>query len=121
MLPREDMYHGSPVGTHFFASPEQILLGGGAADARSDVWSFGALAYFAYEHRPPIYTDEKDQQSVMCAYQFCRPLAMRDERLGWIVGKALQWNPSERFQTMAEMKSALAECWKDELGTGVPE
>ncbi|MFA5411803.1 MAG: serine/threonine-protein kinase [Candidatus Micrarchaeia archaeon] len=117
---------GNIAGTPGFMPPEQVLAVDGAVDARSDIWAFGAVVYCAYERTLPIGLEEADIErgniyGLMRKYRRLRPMPMRDERLGWVVGKAMQWNPDERFQSMGEMVCALRECWKDELGTDVVE
>lgn len=88
------------LGTRGYAAPEQY--GTSQTDPRSDVYSLGVTLYHAltgigpndppYE-LPPL----QDQKSIWSA------------DLARIIDKAMKGNPSQRFQTAAEMHGALSQ------------
>src|SRR6185312_12681178 len=54
-----DLTHGEFVGTPTFASPEQF--GGGAVDARSDIYAVGATLWFALTGLPPHFGETLEE------------------------------------------------------------
>jgi serine/threonine-protein kinase len=97
---------GAVLGTPAYMSPEQV--NGKTADARSDIFSFGALLYEllagrrAFE-RPSVVST---LHAVACEepppFPPSVPVGIRD-----VVFRCLRKNPGERFQTAAALKSAL--------------
>ncbi len=95
---------GAVVGTMAYMSPEQAQ--GLAVDTRSDIFSFG-LAFYemlsgkrAFDGNTPLATLAaivRDEPA---------PLAV-PEALGCIVRRCLAKQPPKRFQTMAEVRTAL--------------
>lgn len=100
---------GSTVGTAHYMSPEQAK--GEEVDHRSDIFSFGVVLFelttgefpFAGDYEPAV------------AYSIVNepPRSMRELRpdapveLEGIVGKALEKDPSDRYQSMEELISDL--------------
>jgi WD40 repeat protein len=87
----EDAHAASSAGTPGFMSPEQRA--GGPVDARSDVWSLGALLHFILHAEPP-------------SSAAARPQAL-DPELDAIVACALAQDPDRRYADAREMGEDL--------------
>ena len=96
---------GGPIGTPLYMSPEQAL--GKEVDARTDLWSAGALYYETLTGRPPF-----EGQSVIAILQSIasgRYVTARriqptiPPAAEQIIDKALKKDPHERYQTAAEI------------------
>jgi tRNA A-37 threonylcarbamoyl transferase component Bud32 len=88
-----------PLGTPGFAAPEQY--GRAQSDARSDVYSTGALLHLMLTGLDPTRRQ---------GWSFHPPHELRPkvpEFLGRVVMKALEFRPDRRFQTSAHMIAAL--------------
>src|SRR5262249_32949044 len=105
---------GQIVGTPTFMSPEQTRGGGREVDARSDLYSLGAVAYVLLTGRPPF--DDDDPMEVMIAHarnpvvppsQFCAEIPEDLER---VVLRCLAKDPADRFPDAESLEQALAEC-----------
>ncbi|MGI9065360.1 MAG: protein kinase domain-containing protein [Pyrinomonadaceae bacterium] len=96
---------GSVVGTVFYMSPEQAR--GFEVDARSDLWSLGAVMYELITGRPPFEANTPSDVVSLILKAEPPPLARfaRDvpESLEWLVMKALVKNREERYQTAREL------------------
>ena len=107
---------GSILGTLHYMSPEQ--LDGKPADARSDVFSFGATLYEMVTGRRPF--DGASQASVIGAILKDAPAPLRDvepgipRRLDRVVRTCLAKDPEDRWQTMRDLKRELG--WIDPIG-----
>ncbi len=104
---------GSISGTPLFMSPEQAR-GLGDLDARSDIYSLGAVAYALLTGRPPF--EDVNPMEVMIAH-------VRDEvippsqhqadvpaDLEHVILRCLAKSPEDRFQDVDSLEQALAEC-----------
>ncbi len=104
---------GSVTGSPLFMSPEQAM-GNTDLDARSDIYSLGAVAYFTLTGRPPFESDKPIR--VILSHIQAEVLSPRDlrpnlpEDLTQIVLRCLEKNPKDRFQTASELREALARC-----------
>jgi serine/threonine-protein kinase len=104
---------GAITGSPLYMSPEQAV-GEGEPDARSDVYSLGAVAYFLLTGAPPFTADQPLKVIVAHASQevvppsHSRPEIPAD--LERIVLRCLSKLPSERYQTAADLALALLEC-----------
>jgi eukaryotic-like serine/threonine-protein kinase len=100
---------GAILGTPFYISPEQAR--GERADARSDVYSAGALLYELAAGKPPF--DAGDHYAIIFAHMLQDPRSPGEYNskvppgLSRIILKALAKKPSDRFQTADEFLSAL--------------
>jgi serine/threonine-protein kinase len=113
---------GALAGTPSFMSPEQAG-GSGPLDARSDVYSLGAVAFFLLTGRPPF--TGKTAVQVLAAHLHQPPPPLRDlcpdvpPGLEAVVARCLAKAPGERFPDVQSLEQALArlpcaEGWTDE-------
>jgi serine/threonine-protein kinase len=104
---------GVIVGTPAYLSPEQA---GGQAeiDARSDIYSVGALAYFLLTGKPPFAG--RSGIKVLAAHLYEPPAPLNAQRsevpaeLEAVVLKCLAKNPAERYSDVRSLEAALAGC-----------
>lgn len=82
-------------GTRAYAPPEQF--GFGQTDVRSDVYALGMLLYFCLTEKTP---DAKAR-----AHAFAAPAV--PEVLRMIIQKAVELDPVDRYQTVAELLAAF--------------
>jgi serine/threonine protein kinase len=104
-----DTVSGGFVGSPLYAPPESTF---GQRDARSDIYSLGATAYHLLVGRPVF--DVGDPVRAVYAHAVEAPITISELRadvspaLNAILMKCLNKNPDERFQTVAELRTALA-------------
>jgi Tol biopolymer transport system component len=110
---------GTIVGTISYMSPEQAE--GKKVDARSDIFSFGALLYEMVTGRRAFQGDSKLstlsailREEPTPASQVVEGLPRELER---IIARCLRKNPERRFQAMPDLKVALEEL-KEESDSG---
>jgi eukaryotic-like serine/threonine-protein kinase len=110
---------GTVVGTAAYMSPEQAQ--GKAVDARSDIFSFGAVLYEMLTGRRAFQGDNRMSTLASILQQEPKPLAELDSRipreLDRIVVRCLRKDPDRRFQHMADLKVTLEEL-KEESDSG---
>lgn len=100
---------GSTVGTVAYMSPEQAR--GQPVDARTDIWSLGALTYEMVAGRRPF--DGENQQAVIYAIVNERQKPLRSfetdipPELEGIIDRALTKNLDRRYQDVNEMLDDL--------------
>jgi Tol biopolymer transport system component len=114
-----DTAEGTIVGTVSYMSPEQAE--GKKLDARSDIFSFGALLYEMVTGRRAFQGDSKLSTLSAILREEPKPASQVVEgiprELERIIGRCLRKNPERRFQTMADLKVALEEL-KEESDSG---
>jgi serine/threonine-protein kinase len=94
-------------------SPEQAG-GQDNLDARSDIYSVGALAYFLLAGRPPFAG--RSAVKVLAAHLYEQPAPPSAHRpdlppsLDAVVLKCLAKSPADRYADIGSLESALAEC-----------
>jgi serine/threonine-protein kinase len=101
---------GDFIGTPRYISPE-VALGRGA-DARSDIYAVGLLAYEMLAGEPPF--EAENHLALLRKHVEVPPSPLRRVRkdvpawLEAVVMRAIAKDPAQRFQTPAEMLAALA-------------
>lgn len=104
---------GTVLGTPAYMSPEQAA-GESAVDARGDVYSLGAVAFFALTGRPPF--QGKALAALLAAHRSETPPSLTDLRpdvppdLAAVVARCLAKDPDERFQSAEDVDRALGSC-----------
>ncbi len=100
---------GGVIGTLRYLSPEQAS--GENVDHRTDIWSFGIILYEIVTGKLPFAGESK--QDVVSAILNKAPVPMTDLRSGVpvaleaIVGKCLEKDRDERYQSAQELQSDL--------------
>jgi serine/threonine protein kinase len=92
------------VGTVAFMSPEQAQ--GRPVDGRSDIFSFGAMLYQLLSGRPPF----QGSSSIDTAAAILRdepPRLDAPPALAAVVERCLRKTPTDRFQTIEDVRAAL--------------
>ena len=114
---------GAITGSPLFMSPEQAV-GDREPDARSDIYSLGAVAYYLLVGRPPFEGDKPLKVIFAHAHQEVIPPSIhRPETpadLELVVLRCLAKAPEERYEDAASLAEALGECeaaalWSREL------
>jgi eukaryotic-like serine/threonine-protein kinase len=98
-----------PLGSPHFSSPEQTT--GAPVDARSDIYSLGAVLYFLVTGRPPF----GGSSAVDIAAGVIRELPTPPQtlnpqvptHLNAVITRCLEKDPSARYQTVDELRTAL--------------
>jgi len=104
---------GTVLGTPAYMSPEQAA-GESAVDARGDVYSLGAVAFFALTGRPPF--QGKTLGQLLAAHWSEPPPALTDLRpevpadLAAVVARCLAKDRSDRFLSAGDLAWALEQC-----------
>ncbi|OFW08702.1 MAG: hypothetical protein A3H96_08545 [Acidobacteria bacterium RIFCSPLOWO2_02_FULL_67_36] len=107
---------GKIVGTVAYMSPEQAQ--GKPADARSDIFSFGAVLYEMVTGRRPFRGDTSISTLAAVINEDPQPAGPDVPRdLQRIISRCLRKNPDRRFQHMIDLKVALEEL-KEESDSG---
>ena len=104
---------GSITGSPLFMSPEQAT-GDGTPDARSDIYSLGAVGYCLLTARPPFEGDKPIKVVIAHAHDEVVPPSRHREGipadLERVILRCLAKGPADRFQDAAALAEALAGC-----------
>jgi len=104
---------GSITGSPLYMSPEQAS-GDSDPDARSDIYSLGAVAYFLLTGRPPFDDHRPIKLLISHAHEPPRPLTEVDSSLPAdlcdVVMRCLEKDPLDRYQSAADLEAALQAC-----------
>lgn len=101
---------GMRAGTPSYMAPEQIA--GRETDGRADVYALGAMLFHMVGGRPPF--EGADKLAIAVKHLQDRPVAPSsldpEIPLDWdaLILKALQKEPSRRFQTAGELEAAIS-------------
>lgn len=110
---------GVVMGTLAFMAPEQAEDSKNV-DARSDIYGLGAVLYTLITKRPPhVGTTAANVMASLMTREPPRPSSLNkeiDPDLERIVLKALERDPSKRFQNAGQLRDALNAYRKGELG-----
>ena len=107
------------LGTADWLSPEQAR-DSHDVDIRADIYSLGATFYFLLTGRPPFPEGTLAQKLIL--HQMREPTPVRNvrpevpERLAAVLGKMMAKQPSERYQTPAEVVKALSAWTQTPIG-----
>ena len=113
-LPSEKDDHGAAIGTPAYMAPEQARGKNHALDERTDIFQLGGILYRMLAGRPP-YVANTAEATVKLAEKaawtsptlFARAGQLMPGRLVTMAKRALEPNPADRYQTVAEFKSDL--------------
>src|SRR5262249_5113406 len=104
-LPKVDTEQGVVMGTVSYMSPEQAR--GLVVDARTDIWSLGAMIYEMVAGRQPFEGETANDILSLILQKEPPPLAHSlpevPAELERIVAKALRKDKEERYQTIRDM------------------
>jgi serine/threonine-protein kinase len=108
-LTQDGFITGSPL----FMSPEQAT-GDSEPDARSDIYSLGAVAYYLFTGAPPFPGDRPIQVIMAHAKEEVKPPSrLRSEipaDLDQVILRCLAKNPADRFSDADSLALALEQC-----------
>lgn len=103
---------GMVVGSPAFMAPEQGL--GEVTDSRSDIYSLGVTAYFLISGKILFENSNPIQVIMAHAHQKPTPLSAVNPNvpadLEAVIGKCLEKDPDNRYQTALELREALLAC-----------
>jgi tRNA A-37 threonylcarbamoyl transferase component Bud32 len=106
-------HHGTVIGSPPYMSPEQAA-GKSDIDARSDIYSLGAVAYFLLTGQPPFVRETAMMMLMAHAYEpVVPPDKLRPDvpdDLQAVVLRCLEKDPSRRFPDAHSLERALASC-----------
>jgi serine/threonine-protein kinase len=100
---------GSVVGTPAYMAPEQAR-GAEAADARSDLYSLGALGYFLLAGRPPFQRGTTLEVMLAHVQEPVPPLANAPADLEAVLRRCLAKVSADRFPNAGSLDEGLAGC-----------
>jgi serine/threonine-protein kinase len=104
---------GGISGTPLFMSPEQAR-GLSDLDARSDIYSLGAVGYALFTGRPPFEAANPMEVMIAHARDAVVPPSKHQTDvpadLEIVILRCLAKNPEDRFQDVDSLEQALAEC-----------
>lgn len=110
---------GAVIGTALYMSPEQIR--GEHIDHRSDIYSLGVTLFEMIHGRPPFEADSSMSLMMMHLNNAVPDLRQLQpdapENLVAVIEKCLEKDPNQRYQTAAEMASALKKVLSGLQGT----
>jgi len=104
---------GAITGSPLYMSPEQAL-GDAEVDARSDIYSLGAVGYYLLTGRPPFEGDRPIKVILAHAHEEVTPPSrLRPEvpaDLEQVILRALAKRPEDRYPDVVALSEALGQC-----------
>jgi predicted Ser/Thr protein kinase len=101
---------GVALGSSSYMSPEQVC--GDGVDLRTDIFSFGVLAYELFSYRKPFENENLFRLLEMIVKEDPEPIAHVapgiPETLMVLIERAMRKKPSDRFESMKDLRLALA-------------
>jgi Tol biopolymer transport system component len=101
------------MGTISYMSPEQALAE--PLDHRTDIFSFGVMLYEMATGQRPFQGASNAAIYDAILHHLPTPITSSHHELQWIIDRALEKKPEQRFQTAAELKIALKTLKHDSL------
>ena len=104
---------GTITGSPLFMSPEQAV-GDREPDARSDIYALGGVLYFLLTGHPPF--DDEKPMKVLIMHANERPIPPSrlnpeiPDDVEAIILRCLEKNPDDRFQSTADIVTAIEDC-----------
>lgn len=104
---------GTITGSPLYMSPEQAT-GDKEPDPRSDIYSLGGVLYYLLTGHPPFEDEKPLKVLISHAHEPPKPLTQWIDEvpldLEAIVMRCLAKSPNDRYQSAAELASALDDC-----------
>lgn len=104
---------GTITGSPLYMTPEQAT-GDSSPDARSDLYSLGAVGYYLLTGQPPFQSDRPMKVIIAHAHETPAPPSTRIDGIGddleAVILKCLEKAPGDRFQSARELQLAIEEC-----------
>jgi len=104
---------GAVTGSPLYMSPEQVL-GDDQVDARSDIYSLGAVAYYLLTGQPPFSADKPIKVMLSHVHEEVKPLTAWNPELPsdlcQVVLRCLAKDRNGRFADVDELDTALQNC-----------
>jgi eukaryotic-like serine/threonine-protein kinase len=108
---------GDMVGTSRYMSPEPALAKRVVVDHRSDVYSLGATMYELLTLQPAFSGTDRQELPRQIAFEEPKPLRRLNKaipaELETIVPKAMENNPSDRYESAKELAEDLGRLLED--------
>lgn len=108
------------LGTLPYMAPEQVSAGPAAIDARTDIYALGVILYELLSGRQPVELGDRSVAEAARAISEDEPtrlgLVDRSFRgdVETIVRRAMEKDPSRRYQSAADLQADVQRCLRDE-------
>jgi serine/threonine-protein kinase len=115
---------GLVLGTPAFLSPEQARAVRDEIDWRADLYSVGAMLFYALSGRC-VHEAESDLKILMAVMKKPAPSLssvwpVAPAKVAALVDRALRFNPAERWQCAEDMAAATTEAFQELTGMAIP-